>query len=332
VVSILSSGCSRLPLPRCIDVPLVESAAADRATSTVGSIVYVRHNVYRRGTDLPPAEIRVVSPEGGDDRRLAVGRDVSFDADASVMAVARFGRAVVSTTSGRTLLTVPISKRAQVALSPDGGRLLWWEHALHLVDVATGRDHEVSDRPVGHAAWSPDGSGVVFDRSSAVLLFDVDDGTTRELVRPGRLPEWMGEDLIWYFASGEHVITTEGAEVDAWIPRGLSHPGVAPGGSTVAFSALRWVCGANPTEASAREIWVDMPDLANPVRITDNPGYHLLDTDPAWSPDGRSVAFVRVQNRYIGAIAVVNVDGSGLHVITEGHETTRDPIWVPIEL
>ena len=56
--------------------------------------------------------------------------------------------------------------------------------------------------------------------------------------------------------------------------RGIMHPAVSPDGRLVAFAALG-------------DLWV-MPVDGTPRRLTDDPA---LDTEPAWSPDGRSLAY-----------------------------------------
>ena len=52
-------------------------------------------------------------------------------------------------------------------------------------------------------------------------------------------------------------------------------------------------------------------------------------SDPAWSPDGRKLAFVRL-NAGLGApIYVVEADGSGLRRLTRSPALDADPTWSP---
>jgi dipeptidyl aminopeptidase/acylaminoacyl peptidase len=60
---------------------------------------------------------------------------------------------------------------------------------------------------------------------------------------------------------------------------------------------------------------------------------HLTDgMDPALSPDGRQVAFTRWDNPQIGALGsvwVINVDGTGEHIVLEDVHQPKAPTWSP---
>jgi TolB protein len=66
------------------------------------------------------------------------------------------------------------------------------------------------------------------------------------------------------------------------------------------------------------EIWTINPDGTKKRRLTRHGG-----EDPAWSPDGRRIAFVRVAD---AAIYVLNVDGSGQHRLVSA---SSSPAWSP---
>ena len=50
------------------------------------------------------------------------------------------------------------------------------------------------------------------------------------------------------------------------------------------------------------------------------------DDSPAWSPDGRRIAFVSVRDG-VSQIFVMNADGSGVHAVTNGHAQNIHPFW-----
>ena len=66
------------------------------------------------------------------------------------------------------------------------------------------------------------------------------------------------------------------------------------------------------------DVWVMAADGSNAVDLTPRAGF---DSIPAWSPDGAKLAFVRD-----GGIAVMNADGSNMHVIIS---SGTFPAWSP---
>ena len=61
------------------------------------------------------------------------------------------------------------------------------------------------------------------------------------------------------------------------------------------------------------------------TRLTNNPG---ADGEPAWSPDGRKIAFVSDRDGNYD-IYVMNADGSGVTQLTNDAIAARDPDWSP---
>ena len=61
------------------------------------------------------------------------------------------------------------------------------------------------------------------------------------------------------------------------------------------------------------EIYVMNADGSGQTRLTNN---SFDDLDPAWSPDGRQIAFISEQDGTDGDVWVMNVDGSGAHQLT----------------
>jgi TolB protein len=66
--------------------------------------------------------------------------------------------------------------------------------------------------------------------------------------------------------------------------------------------------------------------LLTPRQITEGPGNHLR---PAWSPDGRQLAYQANTGGSGHAIWVVNRDGSGHRKLTDGIGDDRRPAWSP---
>jgi TolB protein len=58
-------------------------------------------------------------------------------------------------------------------------------------------------------------------------------------------------------------------------------------------------------------------------RITDTP--RTNDSDPAWSPDGKRIAFSEGK----GDIYTIKLDGTGLRQLTDDKGGEREPTWSP---
>ena len=73
------------------------------------------------------------------------------------------------------------------------------------------------------------------------------------------------------------------------------------------------------------EIYVMNSDGGNQVRLTHDPA---IDADPAWSPDGKRIAFVSRRNGGIDRIYVMESDGQNLSQLTK-ESNDSDPAWSP---
>ena len=70
---------------------------------------------------------------------------------------------------------------------------------------------------------------------------------------------------------------------------------------------------SNRDEPTATEIYSMNPDGSGVQRLTTSGGH---DVDPAWSPDGKRVAFVSTRHDLSGEIYVMNADGTGVQRLT----------------
>jgi Tol biopolymer transport system component len=185
--------------------------------------------------------------------------------------------------------------------------------------------------------WSPDGSHIAFLRARytghsirTILFVAASDGTGRHLLarcglcgtnyggRPGWSPDgkWIafsrggGRESLWIVpAAGGNPrrLTDCGACADA-------QPTWAPNGRLLIFQRIA------PT-ATGSGLFTIRPTGAGLTRVTPS------GADPAWSPDGRRIAFDSSPDN----IAVVNADGSHLRVLLAGAQATGPgaPSWSP---
>ena len=98
---------------------------------------------------------------------------------------------------------------------------------------------------------------------------------------------------------------------------------VSPDGKFVAY---RVQLGASANGLPASDIYVARADGTHAVRITHS-GRH--DTQPAWSPDGKRIAYASMPAGTSGNFSIVamNRDGSGAKAVVDGVTTVQNPSW-----
>jgi dipeptidyl aminopeptidase/acylaminoacyl peptidase len=145
---------------------------------------------------------------------------------------------------------------------PANGELLYakkmaagWN--LFAVNPTTGVERQITDglRDYG-SDWSPDGTRIVYDSESGSAY-----------------------DIVVANADGSHPVVIGTGEDPAWSPDGTRIAYAGPGGSI-------WVMNADGTEAHA------VTEGAAAGSGTGDAAAH--DYHPAWSPDGSSIAYVRI--------------------------------------
>lgn len=95
-----------------------------------------------------------------------------------------------------------------------------------------------------------------------------------------------------------------------------SRPRLSPDRMRIAFG--------RSDDGSNSKIYVMNVDGSSETNISSNP--FARDSDPAWSPTGRKIAFARTVPDHTG-IYLMNPDGSGQIQITSGRDT--EPAWSP---
>jgi Tol biopolymer transport system component len=153
----------------------------------------------------------------------------------------------------------------------------------------------------GEPAFSPDGERIAFSSErdgGGIFVMGSTGESVRRLTDFGHSPSWSpdGKQIVFSSKPGHdpysrvtpgylYVVPAAGGEV-----RQLTHQGDAvqprwsPKGSRIAF----WGLGEG---TSQRDIWTIPADAAGepePVPVTSDP---IMDWNPVWSPDGRSLYF-----------------------------------------
>jgi Tol biopolymer transport system component len=234
---------------------------------------------------------------------------------------------------------------ALVACSPSVWRpLQTTEAASDLAQVTHSRDNELDP------AVSPDARVIAYEvaptleavpRIEVMSLEGVSSGGPRSIEYSsgqvlGRQPTWLPDGSGLYFLS----TTAKGSRLMEMIgfgagkmpvvadPGELSFagewPAVSPDGTTIAMSVAHvdtYQTGWRSARHLDQALGFAGP-LGSAFRVSG------AGTEPAWSPDGKQLAFVRVAGGH-AHLFVLNADGAEARQITEGASDDEAPSWSP---
>ena len=219
------------------------------------------------------------------------------------------------------LTAVPLTSLPGVelhpALSPDGGRVAFiWDGPdrsnfdVYVKEIASGEMVRVTSDPAGdyHPVWSPDGRHLAFLRrqgtGARVILVPAGGGEERDLAPISELPRLYLQDL-WSFWLD-------------WSPDGrfLAVSDRAPDGQS-------WGVYLISSETGEKRA----------LTTTGNP--RIIDRFPAFSPDGRTLAFLRGSFAPRAELFLQPLTSDGTPaapakaVVEEGVAGTNDLSWTP---
>ena len=180
-------------------------------------------------------------------------------------------------------------------------------------------------------AWSPDGTSIAFQRSSgdSTWIFVMNpDGSGARRLGAGARPAWSPDGGRFAFMSDRdgvgqfelYIMNQDGTGQTKLTTGGVaSRASWSPDGTRIVFTAK--------TDSLA-SLFVAHADGSNVKLLVDMTRLETCEArDPAWSPDGATIAFQVACIADLRGIYLVRPDGSGLTRLTT--LPSRAPVWSP---
>jgi Tol biopolymer transport system component/DNA-binding winged helix-turn-helix (wHTH) protein len=280
----------------------------------------------------------------------------SWSADGSEMVVgvegaagSRIARIKVGPYPAETFLADETAELTGARFSPDGSHIVYQARLpnrsleLRLTDLKTKRTQTILTSEPNYPptfelspSFSPDGSRIVFtdrrDDNSDIYIVDI-DGSNLERLTEDPLPDGNavftpdGKEVIFdrnfYGATRFYRMNVDGSDQRQLMTKGgfeLS-AAFAPDGQTLTFSADR-------QGPESRGLDIFLTRLSNPDQEIRIAALKFHESAPAFSPDGRKIAFVATRDEN-QEIYVMNADSSGLIRLTRSKSEDILPRFSP---
>ena len=216
------------------------------------------------------------------------------------------------------------------ALSPDGRRMVFiriieGREQLFVMNTNGRGEHQLTHEDADHEdpAWSPNGRKVAFIRIAGgkqVVAIMNPDGTGSEVVTPDNQsalhPSWTPDSKRILYCTDDdlhppskneaqiYAIDLATKKIDTLISGGVNtFPVMSPDGRRIAY---RHIIGEMNSE-----VFVADADGSHVRNLTNHPSFEGW---PAWSPDGKQIAFAGNRNSSVGTVPpgmlTATLDGS----------------------
>jgi Tol biopolymer transport system component len=222
--------------------------------------------------------------------------------------------------------------------SPDGRRIAFlrgvrlgggdWKADLYVVNPNGSEQRKLGGHPAAWSAyaWSPDGRLIAFTRERGELAVMNADGSGVRVLARGGSPAWSPDGRRIAFIDGYSTVYVMNADGSG--RRRLTQGGEllglrwSPDGRKILLSCLKCAAGPRSRFSGWGEVYVMNADGSALRNLTRDP---RTEGRPEWSPDGRKIAFTRIEPGERSEIVVMNADGSGKRKLAEG----GGPVWSP---
>jgi TolB protein len=245
-------------------------------------------------------------------------------------------------------LTQNPAQDVRPAWSPDGRRIAFVSRRDGNAEVyvmnadGSGKRNLTRNRASDdYPTWSADGGKIAFLRANPrrpwnydLYLVNADGSGLRRLTHNEKYSSptsyARSTQLVWspdartiYF--GRYRVSTDGSGT-RWLPYIPLRAVWSPDGRQIAFARMIRRTGPGPCcSPSHSDISVMNADGSGTRELTHNARQN---DEPAWSPDGRSIAFVSRRDGN-AEVYVMNADGSGQRNLTRHPAKVLHPSWSP---
>ncbi len=183
-------------------------------------------------------------------------------------------------------LTTYAGNESEPSLSPDGKQVAFaWDgpkqdnYDIYVKMVGSGAPLRLTTNPAAdHApAWSPDGQQLAFVRDDAIYLIPTLGGVERKLAQ---------------LAAGSLFLNQASPTSISWSPDGR-------------FLAFNGVKDSEPS------IWLISTESGDYSEVSKPPKGYYMEVSPAFSPDGRTLAYIRARDTYSRAVILQDMNPDG---------------------
>ena len=208
--------------------------------------------------------LRRIYPRGADPTWSPRGGNVAFEDGAGIWinVVDADGAGI------RPVLNLPCCWAEAPAWSPDGKRLAFHDYSgdrIFVVNVDGSSPRRLRQTDASSPAWSPDGKSIAYDDLNGISAVRLDSARTRRLVREGELTDFEHAGSPTWSPSGRLIAFSLSFNVSEIYTRAVSGGPLRRVTRSGAGSCSQWFCLS-----------------------------YTVDSNPAWSPNGKLIAFDRI--------------------------------------